>query len=104
MRSRSAPAFMTAAMAAIGLNGLSPPSFHPVPGLGEGALTGPMDPSVDGDLSQVDDHKPGPATSDRVAPGPSECAEQAAPEVRHTPAGGQTGGKRARAEQDKRRE
>ena len=58
---------------------------------------GPEDPSVDGDLDdillRVDDPKPAPATSDRarVAPGPSERTEPAAPEVCQTPASGETG-------------
>jgi hypothetical protein len=95
MRSRSAPAFTAAALAAIGLGGFAPSFPYPAPGLKESALVGPMDPSVDGDLMQVDDPKPEPATSDRarVAPGPSERKEPASSEVRQTPAGGQTGGK-----------
>jgi hypothetical protein len=44
--------------------------------------------------ARAEDIKPEPATSDRarVAPGPSERNEPAAPEVRQTPVGGQTGG------------
>ena len=44
--------------------------------------------------ARAEDPKPEPATSDsaRVAPGPSERNEPAAPEVRQTPVGGQTGG------------
>lgn len=44
--------------------------------------------------ARAEDTKPEPATSARarVAPGPSERNEPAAPEVRQTPAGGQTGG------------
>ncbi len=44
--------------------------------------------------AQAEDIKPEPATSDRarVAPGPSERNEPAAPEVRQAPVGGQTGG------------
>jgi hypothetical protein len=95
MRSRSAPVFLTAAMAAASLSGLASPSGYPLPPLTGSALTGPMDPTVDDDLLQVDDQKPEPATSDRarVAPGPSERKEAAMPEVRQTPAGGQAAGK-----------
>ena len=84
---------------------------HLVAGLADAS---PADPSVDGDLDgillRVDDPKPEPATSDRarVAPGPSERKEPAAPEVRQTPVGGQTAGGTtgtpAAPEQDKRRD
>ena len=49
---------------------------------------------ADGALLQAAGDKPEPATSDRarVAPGPSERNEPAAPEIRQTPAGGQTSG------------
>ena len=59
------------------------------------SIQGPEDPSVDGDLEdavpQLGDLKTAPATSDCVAPDPSNCAEPASPEVRQVPTGGQTG-------------
>ncbi len=70
-------------------------------------IAGPADPSVDGDLDgirlRVDDPKPAPATSDRarVTPGPSERTEPAAPEVRQTPAGGETGFRSPKTEEGK---
>jgi len=69
---------------------------------------GPADPSVDGDLDsillRVDGPKSAPATSERarVAPGPSERTAPAAPEVRQTPAGGETGPRSPGPEEGKR--
>jgi len=62
-------------------------------------IAGPMDPSLDGNLLKIKDAKPEPATSDRarVAPGPSERTLPAAPEVRQTPAGGETRGESDRS-------
>jgi len=73
-------------------------------------IAGPGDPSVDGDLDGMPlrpaDPQPAPAASDRarVALGPGERKEPAAPEVRQTPAGGQSGGRPDEAGQDERRE
>ena len=66
-------------------------------------MAGPMDPSVDGDLDGIllraGNLNPAPATGDRarIAPGPSERATPATPEVRQVPAGGETGSSRRTA-------
>jgi len=106
MRPLAALTIMTAAMAATCLAGLAPPSIHAAPWLERDAFAGPMDPTVDGVLLQVNDPKPEPATSDgaRVAPSPSERKEPAAPDTRQTPAGGQTEGTRDGAEPGNRHE
>lgn len=86
------------AAALLATAGLTSPvvQAHAAKSMTAAEVAGPMDPSVDGDLDGVllwvDDPKPAPATSDsaRVAPGPSERTAPAAPEVRQTPAGGET--------------
>jgi len=86
--------------------GLSSLFLHAAPHAERAADWGRTDSSADGDLLRVDNPKPEPATSDRarVAPGPSERKEPASPEIRQTPVGGQTEGKPAGAEQDRRHE
>ena len=74
-----------------GLTGLLPLQSPAAARTGTVDVAGPMDPSVDGDLTEIADAAPAPATSNaaRVAPGPSERTAPAAPEVRQTPAGGE---------------